>query len=62
MLNLKNLQLGVYKMKNETYAVWVGATEVTDYLVSKEVAELIKKDWIEKGYDDCIIEKIRGLK
>ena len=42
----------------ESYTVWVGATEVTDYLVTKEVAERIKENWIEKGYDDCIIEEI----
>ena len=42
----------------ESYTVYVGPTEVTDYLVTKEVAERIKEDWIEKGYDDCIIEEI----
>jgi len=42
----------------ESYTVWVGPTEVTDYLVSKEVAERIKENWIEMGYDDCIIEEI----
>ena len=42
----------------ESYTVYVGPTEVTDYLVTKKVAERIKEDWIEKGYDDCIIEEV----
>ena len=43
----------------ENFTVWVGPTEVTDYLVSKEVAERIKENWIEMGYEDCIIEEVR---
>ena len=62
MLNLKNSQLGVYKMKNENYTVWIGGIEITDYLVSKQLANQIKNTWIAKGYSDCKIEKIRGLK
>ena len=49
-------------MKNENYTVWIGGIEVTDYLVNKQLANQIKNTWIAKGYDDCKIEKIRGLK
>ena len=42
---------------NERWTVWVGGIEVVDYLVSKQVANQIKKEWLSKGYTDCKIEE-----
>tara|TARA_R100001460_G_C3485514_1_gene168760 strand:+ start:68 stop:451 length:384 start_codon:yes stop_codon:yes gene_type:complete len=44
--------------KDETYTVWVGGVEVVDYYVSKQVANQIKNEWLNKGYTDCQIELI----
>ena len=38
--------------------VWVGGIEVVDYLVSKQVANQIKNEWLEKGYIDCKIQEV----
>jgi hypothetical protein len=45
-------------MSKKGWTVWVGGTEVTDYLVSKQVAEQTRNEWIEKGYNDCKIEEV----
>lgn len=39
------------------YSVWVGGVEVTDYLVTKQIAEKIAKAYRKDGYDDVQIEK-----
>lgn len=39
----------------ECYTVWVGGVEVVDYLVDKETADRIAKEWENKGYDDVAI-------
>lgn len=39
------------------YSVWVGGVEVTDYLVTKQDAEKIAKEYRKEGYDDVQIEK-----
>jgi hypothetical protein len=43
---------------NTQYSVWVGGTEVNDYLVDKETAEEIAGDWTRDGYDDVKIEEV----
>ena len=48
-------------MKTNIYTVWVGGTEVNDYLISKEKAIEIKKEWEQKGYDDVVIEKVLNI-
>jgi len=48
-------------MKNENYTVWIGGIEITDFLVSKKLAIQIKNTWIAKGYNDCKIEKLKGV-
>ena len=45
-------------MSKKGWTVWVGGTEVTDSLVSREVAEQTRYEWLEKGFTDCIIEEI----
>ena len=40
------------------YTVWVGATEVNDYLLSRENAIKLAQEYIDDGYDDVRIEYI----
>ena len=44
------------KMKKFNYIVWVGATP--DYYINYEDAIRDYNDWIDKGYDDVVLEKI----
>ena len=46
--------------KEWKYIVWVGGTD--DYYVHFEDAQRAYDEWIDKGYDDVIIEKIKGEK
>lgn len=45
-------------MSDKNYTVWVGGGEVNSYYLTKEQAESIAQDWIDKGYDDVVIEKV----
>jgi len=47
------------EVKNHT--VWVGGVEVNDYLLTKTEAETLCQGFIDSGYDDAVIEKIKGL-
>jgi len=42
----------------KVYTVWVGGTEVNDYLLSLADAEKVKQEYNNDGYDDVIIEKV----
>ena len=42
------------------FTVWVGGFEVNDYYLTKEDAEDLKAEYVEKGYDDAIIESKKG--
>ena len=46
------------KMKKFNYIVWVGATP--DYYINYEDAIRDYNDWIDKGYDDVVLEKINA--
>jgi len=48
---------GSYKMKFN-YIVWVGGSIVGEYM-SIEMAERLAMDYIDKDYDDVIIEDTR---
>ena len=39
-----------------TYSVWVGGTEVNDYLLTYNQAKRLAKQFKESGYDDVVIE------
>jgi hypothetical protein len=41
------------------WTVWVGGGEVNDYLLTKEQAISIARDWSDKGYDEVVIEEIK---
>lgn len=47
-------------MNKERYSVWVGGTEVTDHLVTKEVADTIALFWQNRGYDDVAIDEYKN--
>lgn len=44
-------------MEAKRFSVWVGGSEVNDFLVTKEVAESIAEEWRKKGYDDVVIDE-----
>jgi hypothetical protein len=46
----------VSESTEDTYTVWVGGTEVNDYLLSKEDAERLAQEYRDKGYDDVVID------
>jgi len=39
------------------YTVWVGGTEVNDYLLPLEEAIELANDWSERGYSDVKLDK-----
>ena len=39
----------------KTYTVWVGGTEVTDYLLTKKEAVALANAFIEDNYDDVCV-------
>jgi hypothetical protein len=42
------------------FTVWVGGFEVNDYYLTQEEAEDLKAEYVEKGYDDAVIESKKG--
>lgn len=42
------------------YTVWVGGVEVNDYYLTAEAAQTLANTYIENGYDDVVIENVRG--
>ena len=41
-----------------SWTVWVGGGEVNSYLLTKEEAEDIARDWKDKGYDEVVVEEV----
>tara|TARA_R100000781_G_scaffold99051_1_gene62670 strand:+ start:564 stop:740 length:177 start_codon:yes stop_codon:yes gene_type:complete len=39
------------------YSVWVGGTEVNDYLLTLDDATMLAYEWSERGYDEVGITK-----
>lgn len=50
---------GFDESNEEKYTVWVGGIPDVEN-VSKEEAEVVAKEWRDKGYDDVIIEAEGG--
>ena len=46
----------------KTYTVWVGGTEVTDYLLTKDEAIATATVFIEDNYDDVCIFNVKEKK
>lgn len=40
------------------YAVWVGGSEMDNYIYDKDKADFIAESWRKLGYDDVIVESI----
>jgi hypothetical protein len=38
------------------YSVWVGGTQVHDYLLTREEAKKLAQEWANEGYDDVVID------
>jgi len=38
------------------YSVWVGGGEINDYLLTARQATDIAREWLDKGYDDVVID------
>ena len=43
---------------SEIYTVWVGGTEVNDYLLDKRKAFDLAQQYIDDGYDDVFVKRI----
>ena len=41
------------------WTVWVGGGEVNSHYLQEHQAKDIAQAWIDKGYDDVIIEEVR---
>ena len=46
---------------NRHYTVWVGGSEVSDCLLTKQDAEELASTYIEQGYTDVSVEKIEDF-
>ena len=46
----------------KTYTVWVGGTEVTDYLLTKKEAVALANAFIEDNYDDVCVFNVKEKK
>ena len=44
-------------METKRFSVWVGGSEVNNFLLTKKVAESIAEAWRNKGYDDVVIDE-----
>ena len=44
----------------EQYTVWVGGTEVNDYYITKDDAKALANVFIDRGYNDVCVFKIKG--
>jgi hypothetical protein len=42
------------------FSVWVGGVEVNDFYLTKEQAEALAKQYEAGGYDDVVVEEIKG--
>jgi hypothetical protein len=40
------------------WTVWVGGGEINSYLLTKDEAEDIAQTWIDKGYDEVVVEEV----
>lgn len=43
-----------------TYTVWVGGIEITDYLLPFTDATRLAQAWREAGWDDVVVEAIHN--
>ena len=42
------------------WTVWVGGGEINSYYINnKQIAQDLAQCWIDKGYDEVVVEKIK---
>jgi hypothetical protein len=41
------------------WTVWVGGGEINSYLLTKDEAKDIAQAWIDKGYDEVVMEEVK---
>jgi hypothetical protein len=42
------------------FSVWVGGVEVNDFYLTLEQAQAIADDYKSEGYDDVVVEEVKG--
>jgi len=42
-----------------SWTVWVGGGEVNSYYLSETQAKDIAQAWIDKGYDEVVVEEVK---
>lgn len=41
------------------WTVWVGGSEMSTHLLTREQAISIANDWFNRGYDDVLVQEIK---
>jgi hypothetical protein len=44
------------------YSLWVGGSEITTHVVTRNKAKYLKRLWMRLGYDDVVIMKMGGIR
>jgi len=47
------------KINEKKWCVWVGSVEVNDYYLTYNNARNLADEYIDDGYDDVILERIK---
>lgn len=61
LIHDKDFNYNINELKNslmKKFNVWVGGTEVNDYLLTREEAEILAFEYEDNGYDDVVIEEV----
>lgn len=58
----ETLDFDIIEIDDKQHSVFVGGTEVNDYMLSKKSAELLASEYIQDGYTDVSVEKISEVK
>ena len=61
LIHDKDFNYNINELKNslmKKFSVWVGGTEVNDYLLTREEAENLAFEYEDEGYDDVIIDEV----
>ena len=61
LIHDKDFNYNINELKNslmKKFNVWVGGTEVNDYLLTREEAEILAFEYEDNGYNDVIIGEV----
>jgi hypothetical protein len=56
---VKKIHMQIVQRRHNMWTVWVGGGEVNDYYLSETQAKDIAQAWIDKGYDEVVVEEIK---